>query len=166
MRRFIGPAVLAISLATCAPLPPAERAPLLPPGVFGVYEDNDVGAINFASWAFASPANTRGNPIEAARAVVALEYLPPGLSQNPRWVGMDSLVKMRLAGARQEVRRIVGIRPDAPSQIVVNAMLALAMDLQTGNRPAALEVLASPVFTLPPEQTLLILSNLPYMQQA
>jgi len=95
-----------------------------------------------------------------------LEYLPPELSQNPRWVGMDSLVKMRLAGARQEVRRIVGIRPDAPSQIVVNAMLALAMDLQTGNRPAALEVLASPVFTLPPEQTLLILSNLPYMQQA
>ncbi|MDB5399368.1 MAG: hypothetical protein JWQ55_1386, partial [Rhodopila sp.] len=35
-----------------------------------------------------------------------------------------------------------------------------------GNQPAAMAVLASPVFTQPPEQTLRILSNLPYVQQA
>jgi hypothetical protein len=38
--------------------------------------------------------------------------------------------------------------------------------LQTGNQPAAMEVLTSPVFTRPPAQTLQILSNLPYEREA
>ena len=84
--------------------------PSLPPGVFGVYLDNDTGAINFSAWAFSSPANTRANPAEATRAVIALEYLPGELTENPRWVGIDSLVKMRLGGARDDLRRILGFR--------------------------------------------------------
>ena len=32
--------------------------------------------------------------------------------------------------------------------------------------PAAMQVLASPVFTLPPQHTLQILSNMPYIQSA
>jgi hypothetical protein len=166
MRKTIGCAVLAAALAGCATLPATPQTPYLPPSVFGVYEDNDTGAINLAAWAFASPANTRGNPVEAARAIVALEYLPGELSENPRWVGMDSLVKRRLAIARNEVRQVLGIRPDAPPQFVVNAMLALMTDLQTGNQPSVMQVLQSGVFTLPPEQTMQILSNLPYVQEA
>jgi hypothetical protein len=158
--------VLACCLAGCATLPGTPQTPFLPPGVFGVYQDNDVGAINFSAWAFASPANTQGNPAEAARAVVALEYLPGELRENPRWVGMDASIKLRLGLARNDLRRILGIRPDAPPQVVVNAMLALAMNLQTGNQPAASQVLAGPPFTLPPEQTLQVLANLPYVQEA
>jgi hypothetical protein len=158
--------LLAFSLAACATLPSTQRTPFLPPGVFGVWQDNDTGAIKLASWDFASPANTRGNPAEAARAVVALEYLPGELAENPRWIGMDQSTKLHMGQARDHLRQILGIRPDAPPQLVVNTMLALGMDLETGNQPAATQVLASAIFTLPPDQTLQILSNLPYIQDA
>jgi hypothetical protein len=166
MRSAIGAIVVAAAVAGCATLPATQRTPYLPAGVFGIYEDNDVGAINLAAWAFASPGNTRGNPLDAARAVIAIEYLPGELVENPRWIGMDDLVKRRLEGARGEVRQVLGIRPDAPPQFVVNAMLALSADLQVGNWAAANQVLSSGLFTLPPDQTLRILSNLPYMQEA
>jgi hypothetical protein len=166
MRNAFGLAVLLVALAACAPIPASERAPYLPPGVFGVYQDNDIGAINTASWVFASPTNSRGNPAEAARAVVAMEYLPQELAENPRWVGMDASVKYRMALARDEVRQVLGIRPDAPPQLVVNAMLSLFTDLQVDNRPGVMQVLTSGLFMLPPEQTLQVLANLPYLQEA
>jgi len=166
MRAGIGVLLLTVGVAGCASLPATERTPFLPAGVFGTYQDNDTGAINQSAWAFASPANTRGNPAEAARAVVALEYLPGELTENPRWIGMDPGVKAHMAGADREVRRVLGIRPDAPPQLVVNTMLALSLDLQFGNQAAAMKVLTSPLFTLPPSQTLQILANLPYMQEA
>jgi hypothetical protein len=166
MRGVIGIAVLAGSLAACATLPATERTPFLPPGVYGTYLDNATGAINFAAWAFASPANTQGNPVEAARAVVALEYLPGELRENPRWVGMDAAVKLHMGRSRVALREILGIPLTVPPQLVVNTMLAFALDLQTGNQPAAMEVLASPIFTKPPEQTLQVLANLPYIQEA
>jgi hypothetical protein len=156
----------ALCLGGCSTLPATGRTPFLPPGVYGVYEDNDTGAINQSAWAFASAANTRGNPIEAARAVIALEYLPGELKENPRWVGMDAAVTFRMGQARDELRQILGIRRDAPPQFVVNALLAFNAHLGTGNRVAALQVLESPVFTLPPERTLQLLSNLPYVQTA
>ncbi len=158
--------VLALGLAGCATLPPTPATPYLPAGVYGVYLDNDTGAINQSSWAFASPANTRGNPVDAARAVIALEYLPGELHENPRWVGMDSATKLHMAQARDDLRRILGIRPDAPSQAVVNALLRLSAGLQFGDRAEVAEALASPVFTLPPEETLQRLSNLPYDRTA
>lgn len=158
--------MLCLSVAGCGSLPATPNTPYLPAGVFGTYQDNDVGAIQQSAWAFASPANTRGNPIAAARGIIALEYLPGALTENPRWIGMDDSIKQNLGKARMEMRQIVGIRPDAPSQLVVNALLALSWDLQTGNQPAASAVLASPVFTYPPAVTLQKLSNLPYVQTA
>jgi hypothetical protein len=166
MRLLPSLAVLGLCLAGCATLPATQRTPFLPAGVYGIYEDNAIGAINQSAWAFASPANTRGNPVEAARAVIALEYLSGELRENPRWVGMDSTVKLRMAQARDELRQIVGIRRDAPPQFVVNAMLALNVDLLAGDQLGATQVLASPVFTGPPERTLQSLSNLPYVQTA
>ena len=166
MRAPLWLSILAVSLAACGSLPATRSTPYLPPGLYGVYQDNDVGAINQSAWAFASAANTRNNPAEAVRAVVALEYLPGELKDNPRWVGMDAAIPLHLSRARDDLRRILGIRPDAPSQLVINTLLALGLDLQTGNRPVAMEVAASPIFTFPPEQTLQILSNLPYVQEA
>jgi hypothetical protein len=167
MRILISLALPALCLAACtSPLPAARTTPFLPPSVYGVYEDNDTGAINQSAWAFSSPANTKGDPVDAAKAVIALEYLSSELKENPRWIGMDSSIPLRLGQARDKLRQILGIRPDVPSQIVVNALLALSQDLQTGNQPAAMQVLASPVFTQPPQRTLQVLSNLPYVQQA
>jgi hypothetical protein len=158
--------LLFLPLAACATLPGTPATPYLPAGVFGVYQDNDVGAINYAAWAFASPANTRGNPVAAMRAVIALEYLPGELRENPRWIGMDGSIKMRMAQARGEVRQILGIPPDAPAQLVVNASLWASSALMAGDRDGALHALSAPWFTLGPEQTLARLSNLPYVQEA
>jgi len=158
--------LLSVSLVACATLPATRDTPFLPPGVFGVYEDNDIGALNTASWAFASAANTSGNPAEAARAVVALEYLSGELRENPRWVSMDAAIKLHITQARNQLRQILGIPPEVPPQIVVNTLLALALDLQTGNQPAAMRVLAAPMFTQPPDRTLQVLSHLPYVQEA
>jgi hypothetical protein len=158
--------ILALAVAGCATSPPVPSTPYLPAGVYGVYEDNDTGAINQSSWAFASPHNTRGDPVDAARAVIALEYLPGELRANPRWVGMDPATKLQMGQARDELRRILGIRPDAPPQEVVNALLHLSAGLQFGDRAGVAQALASPVFTLPPDQTMRSLSNLPYDRTA
>ena len=166
MRALISLVLVATGLGGCATLPATQRTPFLPPGVYGVYEDNAIGAINQSAWAFASPVNIQGNPVEAARAVVALEYLAGELRENPRWVSTDASISLHMARARDQVRQILGIRPDAPPQVVVNTLLALNMDLQFGDHPEAMEILASPMFTQPPERTLQLLSNLPYVQEA
>jgi hypothetical protein len=166
VRALLWISVITLVLAACATLPSTQRTPYLPPSTFGTYQDNDIGAINLSSWAFASPSRTRGDPVTAAKAVVALEYLPGELKENPRWISMDLSIKQRMGLARDQLRQILGIRPDAPPQVVVNTLLALSLDLQSGNQPAAMQVLTSPIFTLPPAQTLQILANLPYVQVA
>ena len=166
MRVANGFVLLTGLLAACATLPATQDTPFLPPGVFGVYLDNDVGAINYSSWAFASPANTRGSPVGAARAIIALEYLAGELKENPRWIKIDAAIPIHLDRAREDIRGFLGIRPDATPQLVVNALLALSFALQTGNQPAATQILSAPLFTQPPAQTLQRLSNLPYVQEA
>ena len=166
MRAALIASVSGLCLSACATLPPRPATAYLPPGVYGVYLDNDTGAINQSAWAFASPANTRNNPVDAIKAVIALEYLPGELTANPRWVGMDLSIKQRMAQARQELRQILGIRPDAPPQLVVNALLEAAGSLEFGNPDGALHALSAPVFANPPGRTLSLLSNLPYVQTA
>jgi hypothetical protein len=166
MRALLTMPLLALCLTACATLPASRNTPYLPAGVWGMYQDNAIGAINQSAWAFASPANTRGNPVDAAKAVIALEYLSGELRENPRWVSMDAATKLRMAQARDDLRRILGIRPDAPPQVVVNALLQLSAGLQFGNQAEAAQALAAPVFTYPPPQTMQILSNLPYVQTA
>ncbi len=158
--------LLFLPLVACATLPATPATPYLPPGVFGVYQDNDVGGINYSAWAFASPASTRGNPLAAMRAVIALEYLPGELRENPRWVSMDIIVKMRMDQARGEVRQILGIPPDVSPQLVVNALLWASSALWAGDQAGALQALSAPWFTLGPERTLAQFANLPYVQNA
>jgi len=155
-----------VLLVACAPMLPSVVPPSLPPGVYGVYEDNDVGALNQSSWAFASPRRTHDDPIDAARAVIAVEYLADELPSNPRWVGLDVTSALGMVRARKDTRCVLGIVQDAPPRFVVDALLRLTAALGTGDQAEAIRVLGSPVFTLPPSQTLHILSNLPYIQSA
>jgi hypothetical protein len=155
-----------VTLSACAALPASAEPPILPPGVFGLYEDNDVGAINQSAWAFAMPQRTRDNPIDAARAVIAVEYLADELLLNPRWVGMSEPSNGSMVRARTDTRRALGIAPNAPPQLVINALLRLTNALRAGDQAAAMQALAAPVFTLPSAQTFGILSNLPYIQSA
>ena len=79
---------------------------------------------------------------------------------------LSPLTKMKMLEARGDVRRVLGIRPDAPSQLVTNGLLQFAWLWQYGDAPTAMQVLRTPIFTLPPEQTLQVLSNMPYIQSA
>jgi hypothetical protein len=128
--------------------------------------DNDVAAANQASWAFASPERTRNNPVDAARACAAIDYLAGQLSSNPRWIAVSPLTRQEMLRARADVRRVLGIAPETRSQFVVDALLRFVAAWQGGDQPAALQALNAPGFTLPPLQTLQNLSNLPYVQTA
>jgi hypothetical protein len=164
MSSRLGVMLSCLAMVACAVQPPPDTASV-PPGTFG-FLDNDVPAVNRAAWAFAVPARIKDDPATAARAAAAVDYLAGELSSNPRWLMVSPLTKQKMLQARVDVRRVLGIRPDAPSQLVVNALLAFAGFWSVGNQPAAMQVLASPVFTLPPQHTLQILSNMPYIQSA
>jgi hypothetical protein len=165
MKTRLAPAVaacLAILAASCA----GETRPnvaRVPAGAFDSNGDNDVAAINLSSWALASSARTQQRPDVAARSLAAVDYLAGELDYSPRWNYMSPLTKVQMLQARKEVREILGVAPDAPSQAVVTGLLTAANALQTGNRAAALLSLSPPTFTKPPEQTLALLSSLPYL---
>lgn len=149
-----------LMLASCAP--PVETA-VMPP-VSGLVDPEN--AIQYASWAFASPARTRGDPASAARAVAALEYGAGAINTSPRLQFMSPVINDEMLDARQAVRRVLGIPPTAPSQAVVNSMITVSLALGGGNRAEALAALNAPIFTLGPEQTLAVLANLPLVRQA
>jgi hypothetical protein len=155
-----------VSLCACAPVSPSVAPAVLPPDAFGVYEDNDIGALNQSSWAFAAPGRTHDDPIDAARAVIAVEYLADELHNNPRWVAMDVTSALGMVQARRDTRRALGIAQDAPPRVVVDALLRLTVALNGDDQAEAIRILGSPVFTLPPTQTLHVLSNLPYIRSA
>jgi hypothetical protein len=128
--------------------------------------DNDVAAANQAAWAFAAPERTRGNPVDAARACAAIDFLAGELSSNPRWLSISPLTKQQMLQARLDVRRVLGIEPSVRSQVVVNALMGFAAAWQAGDQPAALQMLSAPGFSLPPPQMVQVLANLPYVQSA
>jgi len=152
-------------LAACTAATPPPDTARLPPGTFGL-ADNDVGAANLASAAFASSNRTRNNPVDAARAAAAVDYLAGQLSSSPRWLSISPLIKQQMLQARTDVRRVLGVAPDASSQAVVNALLQFAASWQAGNQSGAIQALGAPVFTLSPTQTQEVLSNMPPIPSA
>ncbi len=159
---FLG---LGILLAGCAMTPPPDHARIYP-GAFGSNGDDDVSAINISSWAFSMSSNTRNRPVEAARAVAAVDYLAGELEYSPRWQFMSPITKNQMLQARGEVRAAIGVAPDAPSQVVVTGLLTAAYALAANDRPAALKALSASAFTRGPEQTLATLQALPFLTEA
>jgi len=156
--------VLVVLLASgCASIAPQPDTARLPPNAYGLFADNDIGAINLAQWAFADPGRIRNDPADAARAAAAVDYLAGQLSSSPRWIAMSPITKGQMLQAREEVRGALGIAPGAPSQLVVDGLLGAANAIAAGDRTAALAALRSPVFIWPPEQTLARLSDMPFL---
>ena len=58
------------------------------------------------------------------------------------------------------------LRPRQGRRLWSTALLRFAAAWQVGDQPAALQALSAPGFTLPPQQTLQNLFNLPYVQTA
>jgi hypothetical protein len=147
-------------LAGCTP--PVDTA-VMPP-VSGLVDPEN--AIYYANWAFSSPARTRNDPASAARAVAALDYAAGAINSSPRLEFMSPVINAEMVDARQAVRRVLGIPPNAPSQEVVNSMITVSLALGSGNRAEALAALNAPIFTLGPERTLAVLTNMPPVRQA
>ena len=123
-----------------------------------------MAAADLAAWAFSWSSNTHNRPIQAARAVAAVDYLAGELSSNPRWIGVSPFVTMQMLQARTEVRNVIGIAPGARSQVVVDSLARYAAALQGGAPPAQAEQnLANPSFTLGAPMTVAKLENLPFM---
>jgi hypothetical protein len=161
----IATVLLCASLAACAAATPPPDTAQLPLAAFGTL-DNDVGAANIASAAFALPARTANDPVDGARACAAIDFLAGELSSNPRWVALSPFTKQEMLQARVDVRAVLGVAPQAPSQMVVTALLQFAAAWQAGDQRFAMQALAAPAFLHPPQQTLQILANLPYVPTA
>ena len=164
MIRFFVILTASLAVSACGyqtPLPDTAQAP---EGAFGSNGDEDVAAINLASWAFSSSSNTRNRPIEAARSIAAVDYLAGQLSSSPRWIGISPFVQMEMLQAREEVRAAIGVLPSTRSQAVVNSLSRYAGFLaEDGDKVQALQYLDNPVFTLGPKLTEARLENLPFM---
>jgi hypothetical protein len=158
--------VVCISTSGCEAISPLPSAAELPVGMYGVYQDNDVGAMNQSSWAFAQPARTQGNLVDAIKAVIAVDYLADELAVNPRWLQISPIAKQEMVQARVDIRRLLGIAPDASSELVVNSLVRALAAFQAGDQRSVKQALAVPVFTQAPEQTLYILTELPYIRSA
>ena len=138
----------------------------LPPGALGPGADQDQVALDLAQSAFADPNTTYGRPVEAARAVAAMDYIAGEWSFSPRWSLGSPDTKQLLLQGREEVRQAVGVTPGASSQAVVDHLIAAANALAAGDQAAATQQLGPPVFNAPGAETLARLSKLPFLQTA
>lgn len=159
-------AVLAcLAVAACGLVQPPPSTAQLPQFFYGNF-DNDIGAINQSAYLLGSPARTRNDPIAGLQAAIAVEYLGGALNSSPRWFEMSPLTKMNMLQAREEFRQVLGIRPDTPSQFVVNAEIWAMWALMHGDTAGAAHALSGPMFTQPPQHTLVVLTNLPFLPAA
>jgi hypothetical protein len=163
-RRGLAAACLAAALSGCAPIQTPPNTAQIPAWAASVWP-GDFIAVLHAQWAWADPARTHGLPAQGALAVAEVDYLAGDLSSNPVWVG-SSFARLRMLQARVDVRAVLGIAPDASSQSVVDAMLAVRLALDAGDRQKAVDALSAPIFTLGPEKTFALLGALPYVQAA
>ena len=158
-----------LAAAACAhggPQPFVPDYALRGPGVAGtVGIDQDVQAVNYAAWAFADPARTRGNPAAGAYAASCMDYIAGALYVEPRWSNIDPLTKEQLLHGRAELRQALGIPPGAPSQLVVTSLFNATQALAAGDQRAALAALSNPAFP-DPSGVLARVASLPYLQQA
>lgn len=165
LRTFLLAAALIPAACAGGPQPVVPDTARLAPGALGGF-DPDVNAVNQAQWAFSTPSNTRGRPAEAARAVASMDYIAGQLYTSPRWNNISALTKEQLLQGRAEVRQVLGIVPNAPSQAVVDTMVGTFQALSAGDQAAAERFLSAPIYTRPGLPTLQALYNLPFLRTA
>ena len=132
----------------------------MPPGALGTNGDVDVRSLDIAAYFFGQVIR---KPADAATAIAALDYIGGELNTSPRWIDMDPLTRAQMLEARETMRSYVGISQAAPSQAVVDTMLALAQAYGTGDTAAVQRLLASPIFIVPPAEVQAHLSYIPLM---
>jgi hypothetical protein len=158
--KFSIPMFVAASLLSgCAAL--ATNTATMPLNKDGGPVMNQTEAIALASWALKDPATTRDNPERAARAIAAEDWLAGQTRLTGEFGTYAPVNEVAWWEFRQQARAAIGVSPDAPSQVMVDRLLAAADALKAGKTDAAEAQLADPIFTKGPKRTLDALGNLP-----
>jgi hypothetical protein len=155
---------LVLGLGGCAAPAPGPSVGYLPAGAFGpadVQEDPQAAALSTAEEAFAHNGAMQGRPAQMALAVACLDAMGGQFSGPGRWVGTASTAPAQMRQARDEVRTILGIPLSAPSQAVIDRLVAFARAEQAGDGQAAMTALQSPDFTKGPAATAALLAHFP-----
>ena len=147
-------------LAACAQVDPAPSTAIMPAGALGSNGDPDVRSLDIAAYSFGQVIR---NPAQAADAIAALDYMGGELNTSPRWIDMEPLTRAQMLQARETLRSYIGISQAAPSQDVVDTMLALSRAYQAGDPAAVQRLLADPIFTAPPAAVQAHLAYIPLM---
>lgn len=136
---------------------------VMPAGALNTNGDIDVRSLDVAAYGFGHYKQMQGNPALAANTVAALDYMGGKLNTSPRWVDMPGLFRLQMLQSRNIVRDHLGISTSAPSQEVVDTMLALSAAYSSGDQAEVNKLLAAPIFTVPPEEAAQRLADIPYL---
>jgi len=162
--RFVFLAGLVFCLGGCAANAPAPSVGYLPAGAFGpgaVQEDPQAAALGTAEEAFAHNGAMQGRPGQMAFAVACLDAMAGQFSGPGRWVGTASSAPAQMVQARDEVRTMLGIPLAAPSQAVIDRLVAFSQAYKAGDTTAATAALQGPEFTKGPAATVALLAHFP-----
>ncbi len=123
----------------------------MPASQFPGQNDTPRAALYEAQLAFSGNAPSPATPAQWARVLADVEYLAGALNTDVRYADLDGAAQAQVLEARREVRGFLGVPETAPSQAVVDALLAAshATDAQ-----ALRTALSAPIFTLGADATL------------
>jgi hypothetical protein len=88
----------------------------------------------------------QGQPVQAALAVVQIEFLADALPNDPIYRTTAGIVQVQLAQARAEIRQYLGIAAEVPPAEVMAALREVAATLDQGLRARAEAAVARPGF--------------------
>jgi hypothetical protein len=154
-----------LAAAGCTPVRVPDGA-VMPVNLGGTPVMSDEGAMQLSAYALGVPSRTAGDAVNGARAIASIDYLAAALYLNPRWDYVSITTKAQMVRGRTEEREVLGIDPRAPTQEVVDRLMAVASAMEGRNVAAAQQALTSPAFTFGPQRTLAMLTNLPYLPDA
>lgn len=161
-------------LAACTQTPgtpPEQGIGLLPPALAAemglALTVNPVHlAVATASAYYAdAPRRLGGRPALAAQVAAQYEYAAAELKEL-RYVGLSPLTTIQMDWGREELREVLGVRPDAPTRPVVEAFTRAAGALGRGDRAAAEAALTGPEFSRPAPLILAALERMPPVPKA
>jgi hypothetical protein len=171
MRRIVLLGSLAAALAACAGMaqPPAADGNgwvTLPGAPFGlIFGDADRRATNEIRNSVAVPSRLEGRPDLVARAFGFYEFATVALAA-PRWRELNPLAVPQLRAGRDEARAALGIKQDAPAQLVLDSFFRAAEALSVNDRTGAERSFPPGILTVSGEQLVARLQNPPRVVQA
>jgi hypothetical protein len=148
--------LLAPILAACGADPAASH--------LGGFGDPVRGAALNAPRLLGDTSRLVGRPAQAALAAVQLEVIADAFRTDPRYMHeVSGTARATVEAGRAELRRAIGIAPEAPPEMVIGQLREAAAALDGGSRVRAEAALTGPAFPAGGAATLARLGRLPFL---